>query len=83
MKKLSKVEKNKKEFCWCSKENGFHFLTAKMTQEQLQSFDIEDIMKRIIVRIEEIWMAISKFVSPNLAWQNLASKCKAWEITWI
>ena len=23
-----------------SKENGFHFLTAKMTQEQLQSFDI-------------------------------------------
>ena len=47
-----------------SKENGFHFLTAKMTQEQLQSFDIEDIMKRIMVRIEEIWMAISKFVSP-------------------
>ena len=50
-----------------SKENGFHFLTAKMTQEQLQSFDIEDIMKRIMVRIEEIWMAISKFVSLNLA----------------
>ena len=28
-------------------------------EEQLQSFDIEDIMKRIMVRIEEIWMAIS------------------------
>ena len=36
-----------------------------------------------MVRIEEIWMAISKFVSPNLAWQNLASKWKAREITWI
>jgi hypothetical protein len=30
-----------------SKKNGFHFLTGKMTQEQLQSFDVEDLMKRM------------------------------------
>ena len=38
-----------------SKDNGFHFLTAKMTQEQLQSFDIEDIMKRIMVIAPNLW----------------------------
>jgi hypothetical protein len=38
-----------------SKENGFHFLTAKMTQEQLQSFDVEDIMKRIMVIAPDLW----------------------------
>lgn len=38
-----------------SKENGFHFLTAKMTQEQLQSFDVEDIMKRITVIAPDLW----------------------------
>ena len=33
-----------------SKENGFwHFLTAKMTQQQLQSFDVEDIMNWMMV----------------------------------
>ena len=29
-----------------SKENRFHFPTAKMTQKQLQDFDVEDLMKR-------------------------------------
>ena len=30
-------------------ENGFHFLTAKMTQQQLQSFNVEDIMNQMMV----------------------------------
>ena len=38
-----------------SKDNGFHFLTAKMTQEQLQSFDIEDLMKRIMAIAPDLW----------------------------
>ena len=38
-----------------SKDNGFHFLTAKMTQEQLQNFDIEDVMKRIMVIAPYLW----------------------------
>jgi hypothetical protein len=38
-----------------SKDNGFHFPTAKMTQEQLQSFDIEDVMKRIMIIAPDLW----------------------------
>ena len=38
-----------------SKENGFHFLTAKMTQQQLQSFDVEDIMNRMMVIAPDLW----------------------------
>ena len=32
-----------------SKENGFHFLTAKMAQQQLRNFNVEDIMNRMMV----------------------------------
>ena len=38
-----------------SKEHGFHFLTAKMTQQQLQNFDIEDIMNRMTVIAPHLW----------------------------
>jgi glycerophosphoryl diester phosphodiesterase len=38
-----------------SKENGFHFLTGKMTQEQLQSFDVEDLMKQMMVIAPDLW----------------------------
>jgi hypothetical protein len=37
------------------KENGFHFLTAKLTEEQLQRLDVEDLMKRIIALAPDLW----------------------------
>jgi hypothetical protein len=37
------------------KENGFHFLTAKLTEEQLRSFDVEDFMKRMMVLAPDLW----------------------------
>ena len=61
-----------------SKENGFHFLTAKMTQKQLQNFDVDQLMKRMVVIAPDLWRLMetlnaasqqqtSKYVSPNLA----------------
>ena len=38
-----------------SKKSGFHFLTAKMTQEQLENFDVEDVMKRMMVIAPYLW----------------------------
>src|ERR1700678_267479 len=32
-----------------SKESGFQFLTAKLTQKQLKNFDVEDLMKRPLI----------------------------------
>jgi hypothetical protein len=37
------------------KENGFHFLTAKLTEEQLRSFDVEDLIKRIMALAPDLW----------------------------
>jgi hypothetical protein len=38
-----------------SKENGFHFLTAKMSQKQLQNFDVDELMKRMMVIAPDLW----------------------------
>jgi hypothetical protein len=43
-----KIYKKEMSNLTTSKESGFHSLTAKMTQEQLQSFDVEDVMRRIM-----------------------------------
>ena len=65
-----------------SKENGFHFLTAKMTEEQLQSFDVEDIMKRIMVIAPDLWRlmetlhAANSWINHQRAWtQKRLKKC--------
>ena len=52
-----------------SKENEFHFLTAKMTEEQLQSFDVEDIMKRIMVIAPDLWRLMETLHATN-SWIN-------------
>ena len=54
VKKIYKKEMS--NLTQASKENlnGLQFLTAKMTQEQLQSFDVEDIMKRIVILLARI-----------------------------
>jgi hypothetical protein len=48
-----------------SKENGFHFLTAKMTQTQLQSFDVEDLMKRMMVIAPYLWKLMETLHAGN------------------
>ena len=63
-----------------SKENGFHFLTAKMTQEQLQNFDVEDIMKRMMVIAPDLWRLIENLhaadsrINYQRAWTQKRSK---------
>ena len=61
-----------------SKENGFHFLTAKMTQKQLQNFDVADLMKRMMVIAPDLWRLMETLHAANSqinhqhAWTNLA-----------
>ena len=63
-----------------SKESGFHFLTAKMTQEQLQGFDVEDFMRRIMVIAPELWKlmetlhAANSRINHQRAWTQKRSK---------
>ena len=63
-----------------SKENGFFFLTAKMTQEQLWNFDIEDLMKRMMVIAPDLWRlmetlhAANSCVNHQCAWTQKRSK---------
>ena len=48
-----------------SKENGFHFLTAKMTQKQLQNFDVEDLMKRMMAIAPDLWRLVETLHAGN------------------
>ena len=66
-----------------SKENGFHnfhFITAKMTQEQLKKFDVEDIMKQIIIIAPHLWRLMETLHAANTrinhqrAWTQKKSK---------
>ena len=63
-----------------SKESGFHFLTAKMTQDQLQNFDVEDFMTWIMVIAPELWKlmetlhAANSRINHQRAWTQKRSK---------
>jgi hypothetical protein len=63
-----------------SKDNGFHFLTAKMTQKQLQTFDVDDLMKRMMVIAPDLWRLMETLHAANSrinlqrAWTQKRSK---------
>ena len=63
-----------------SKENGFHFLTAKMTQKQLQNFDVEDLMKRMMAIAPDLWRLVETLhagnsrINDHRAWTQKKSK---------
>jgi hypothetical protein len=42
------------------KGSGFHFMTAKMTEEQLRNFDIKDLMERMITIAPDLWKLVEK-----------------------
>jgi hypothetical protein len=48
-----------------SKENRFHFLTAKMTQKQLQDFNVEDLMKRMMTIAPDLWRLMETLHAGN------------------
>ena len=48
-----------------SKESGFQFLTAKLTQKQLQNFDVEDLMKRMMVIVPDLWRLMETLHAAN------------------
>ena len=48
-----------------SKENGFHFLTSKMTQKQLQNFDVDDLMKRMMDIAPDLWRLMETLHAGN------------------
>ncbi len=64
------------------KENGFHFLTAKMNEEQLQSFNIKDLMKRMMTIAPDLWELLETLHAANSqinyqrAWTQKRSKMK-------
>jgi len=64
------------------KENGFHFLTAKMTEEQLQGFDIKDLMKRMMTIAPDLWKLLETLhaadsrINYQRAWTQKRSKMK-------
>jgi hypothetical protein len=63
-----------------SKENGFHFLTAKMSQKQLQNFDVDELMKRMMVIAPDLWRlmgtlhAANSRINDQRAWTQKRSK---------
>jgi hypothetical protein len=65
-----------------SKENGFHFLTAKITEEQLRNFDIEDLMKWMSIIAPDLWKLIEtlhaadSWINYMRAWTQKRSKKK-------